>query len=492
MEKNKNTVEEALLQIRNLEEALQENVKGVLRSTMKEEIKELVKESLNEQAEVEDEEEDVDIEDMGGEEDVEMDMEDMGDEMDSDEEEMDFNMDDEEMDMDDEEEFDADDETVDLTGASDDEVLKVFKAMGDEDGIIVKREDDMIHLEDGEDEYLVQLGESYMEEDEDLTMDDFELGEGETDTLYEIEFNDEDEDYEFNDLEEEFEDDFSEEDYSEQFEEEEMVSLEDQIMEALKSKMRPKGEGIGHGPKFSYDKKPNMGGGFNEKKKEGPKSVGTGKAKFEYKEEKEFGSKKHEYKRKKVDGVEKKSGEDKDGHYKDYEKSETKESVRTNSYPRANKVGNRKGSNQNVNREEIRVRPNTRSVNEEVEMLRERNEEYKKALDVFRTKLNEVAIFNSNLAYATRLFTEHSTTKQEKINILRRFDEVESLKESKNLYRTMKGELTNTTSNEKTITESIEKTVRTPASGSAANLIESKTYENPQFLRMKDLMSKIN
>jgi hypothetical protein len=42
--------------------------------------------------------------------------------------------------------------------------------------------------------------------------------------------------------------------------------------------------------------------------------------------------------------------------------------------------------------------------------------------------LNEVAVFNSNLAYATRLFTEHSTTKQEKINILRRFDNVESLK----------------------------------------------------------------
>jgi hypothetical protein len=290
-------------------------------------------------------------------------------------------------------------------------------------------------------------------------------------------------------------------DFPDEMEEEDhMGSLEDKIMEALKSKMTPKGEGIGHGPKFNYDKKPNMGGGFNEKRKEafgkGTKAVGTGKAKFEYKEEKEWGGNKGDYKRKKVDGVEKKVGE-KDGHYKDYEKSKSKkeeatEAVRTNSYPRANKVGNRKGSNQNVNREEIRVRPNTRSVNEEVEMLRERNEEYKKALDLFRTKLNEVAIFNSNLAYATRLFTEHSTTKQEKINILRRFDEVESLKESKNLYRSMKGELTNTTSNEKTITESIEKTVRTPASGSAANLIESKTYENPQFLRMKDLMSKIN
>ena len=42
------------------------------------------------------------------------------------------------------------------------------------------------------------------------------------------------------------------------------------------------------------------------------------------------------------------------------------------------------------------------------------------------------------------------------------------------------------------INESIDRTVnKTVSSGSAVNLIESKTYENPQFLRMKDLMSKI-
>jgi hypothetical protein len=73
---------------------------------------------------------------------------------------------------------------------------------------------------------------------------------------------------------------------------------------------------------------------------------------------------------------------------------------------------------------------------------------------------------------------------------LRRFDGVESIKESKNLYRTIKSELTST--NKTSITESIgEKIDRTPSSGSAATLIESKTYENPQFLRMKDIMSKI-
>ena len=514
MENNRNTVEEALLQIRNLEEALQENVKGVLRSTMKEEIKELVKESLNEQDEVEDEEEDVDIEDAGAEGEFEMDDEEMGmddEEMDMDDEEMDMDDEDEmEFDMDDEE-MDMDDETVDLTGASDEEVLKVFKAMGDEDGIIVKKEDDMVHLEDGEDEYLIQLGEStefdYMSEEDgdDLNADDFNFGgemeEGET--IYELEVDvpemeegmdmytdsmEEGMDMYTDSMEEGDNVDYLEEDYMEE------DSLESQIMEALKSKMKPKGIGMGNPSKFKYDKKPNMDGGFDEKRKEafgkGVKAMGTGKAKFEYKEEKNYGSNKHEFKRKKVNGVEKKAGE-KDGHYKTYEKEETKEAARTNSYARANKVGNRKGFDQNINRKEIRQRPNTR-VNEEVDMLREKNEEYKKALDIFRTKLNEVAVFNSNLAYATRLFTEHSTTKQEKINILRRFDDVESLKESKNLYRSIKNELTNTTSNEKTITESIEKTVKTPTSGSAANLIESKTYENPQFLRMKDLMSKIN
>jgi hypothetical protein len=109
---------------------------------------------------------------------------------------------------------------------------------------------------------------------------------------------------------------------------------------------------------------------------------------------------------------------------------------------------------------------------------------------VFREKLNEVAVFNSNLAYATRLFTEHTTTKQEKINILRRFDDVESLKESKNLYGTIKNELN--TQVQSVVTESIKEIDKSPASGSAQNLIESKTYENPQFLRMKDIMSKIN
>jgi len=502
MANNQNVVEDALYQIRNLEETLQENAKGILQSTMSEEIKQLVKESLKESKK----DEEIDEQDepvTGGEAEMdtetEVEDEDMDDDMEADAE---MEMDTEDSDMEGEDEMEdvdmegdemEDEETIDMTGASDAEVLRVFKAMGDNDGIVVKKEGENIHFTDGDNEYMIHLGES----EEDMN-----------ETIYEIEMDEEDDMMEMEDDMMEMEDDMMEYDMMEMEDdmmemEDDMMEMDDEmmemenefdmdgIMESIKKSVKPKGVGIGKGPKFSYDKKPNMGGGFNEKRKEafgkGTKAMGTGKAKFEYKEEKEWGGNKGDYKRSKGHKV-----GDKDGHYKDYEKKETKEAVRTNSYPRANKVGNRKGSNQNVNRQEIRVRPNTR-VNEEVQLLKNKNDEYKKALDVFRTKLNEVAVFNSNLAYATRLFTEHSTTKQEKVNILRRFDNVESLKESKNLYRVIKNELNSTgSSSEQKITESIERTVnRTVETGSAVNLIESKTYENPQFLRMKDLMGKI-
>jgi hypothetical protein len=128
-------------------------------------------------------------------------------------------------------------------------------------------------------------------------------------------------------------------------------------------------------------------------------------------------------------------------------------------------------------------------INEEVEKLKQQNSEYKKALVLFKDKLNEVAVFNANLAYATRLFTEHSTTKQEKLNILKRFDSVSTMNESKGLYNTIKTELVT----KKPVTESVvEKISNTPSTSTSDQVLsESKAYENPQFKRMKDLMSKI-
>jgi hypothetical protein len=113
--------------------------------------------------------------------------------------------------------------------------------------------------------------------------------------------------------------------------------------------------------------------------------------------------------------------------------------------------------------------------------------EYKGALKIFRDKLNEIALFNTNLTYATKLFTEYSTTKQEKARILEKFDSVANLKESKSVYKSFSDELTNRTP----INESVDKKVnKTVAKGSVIK--ESTVYVDPQIKNIQSLMEKLD
>ena len=100
------------------------------------------------------------------------------------------------------------------------------------------------------------------------------------------------------------------------------------------------------------------------------------------------------------------------------------------SQKRGGKVGSEQASpygsfkeSRNSRKPVVRRKPKTDTVSEtkimkEYKELKSKNNEYKKALNVFKDKLNEVALFNTNLAYVNRLFTEHSTTKKEKMEIL--------------------------------------------------------------------------
>jgi hypothetical protein len=401
--------------------------------------------------------------------------------------------------------------------------------MGENDGIIVKKDGDDVHLTDSDAdvEYLVKLGESeedMMEEEDDDMMEEYDdmmeeddettndvidaifsgdmsgIDEEEEDmdeVVYEIEMDEEDMDEVVYEIEMD-EEDMDDEDMEEE-------DMDDEDMEDMTNETyKPKGVGIGKGPKFSYKDK--AAGGFKEDKKQGPRTMGTGKAKFEYKKganmegkskvvksetkEGDYGMNKgdmsktmkgkEDYTTKKGDTLKRKA----------FEKEETKEAARTYGMGSKEGRGLRKGITPNRNYTYGKNGVKTESTQEEVSMLRQKNDEYRKALNVFREKLNEVAIFNSNLAYATRLFTEHSTTKKEKINILRRFDDVETLKESKNLYKSIKDELAKVDT--KSINESVgAKLNKSVSTGSSTTLIETKTYENPQLLRMKDLISKL-
>jgi hypothetical protein len=425
--------------------------------------------------------------------------------MDMDADNQDTDVEDEDMsddDMEDDMEDDDMAEPIDLTNKSDEEVLRVFQLMGPDDNIVVTKDaGGNINLKDTQanKEYMI-VGEG-MEDDmefnemfsDDDDMEDEEEYESDSniDDIIEKVFNEDDsdmmEDEDMGFTSEEFDSEEDEMDESEvvyeiSFEDEEMMEddmddMEDEYdmdeMNMYESKsgkktIKPKGVGMGKGPNVKvYSKNPNQGTGFKTKMKQGPRAVGTGKAKFEYKVGENLG--------------------DKLGKNKMVKKAETKEGVRTLG---TGSIAGRKGGLPKPRAHSAFNMALKESNTKEVQVLREKNEEYRKALNIFRNKLNEVAVFNSNLAYATRLFTEHSTSKQEKINILRRFDGVESIKESKGLYKTIKDELSPTTS--QSMNESFERKIENaPTTGSAINLIENKTYENPQFLRMKDLMSKM-
>jgi uncharacterized coiled-coil DUF342 family protein len=125
----------------------------------------------------------------------------------------------------------------------------------------------------------------------------------------------------------------------------------------------------------------------------------------------------------------------------------------------------------------------------ETKKLKAENDEFRKALKEFRNKLVETVVFNSNLTYVTRLFMEHSTTKNEKQDIIKRFDEeVTSLKESKRLFKTIANEL----GNRKPINEAIEnKITKEVTTGASKQLNESTVYVDSSTKRIIDLMKRV-
>ena len=438
----KSILEQALLQVQDLEEAVKANAKGILASTMKEELNEVLKETVEEEVvegnetpitedekdmpiseqEIDDEEGNDDEASINDEpaDDEDPDLEDEGGEEESDELSIDGEDD---LELPAADDMEDGEDVLDMTDASDEEVLKVFKSMKPEDGIVVKRDGDNVELEDGDDEYIIKLDD-----------EEGEVAEGHDEEAHEGGYDEE--------VSEETNEEVSEEDMEEEVSEgdETVYEIElDDVSEEEVSEEEVSEEEVSE------------------------EEVSEEEVSEEVSEE---------------EVSEEEVSEEEESH-----EEEVDEAARTKSNVHGDKGG--------ANRAGIKSKTKYKAgaINEEVQTLKKQNAEYKKALVLFKDKLNEVAVFNANLAYATRLFTEHSTTRQEKLNILKRFDSVTSLTESKSTYKTIAGEL----DSKKNVTEAVvDKIASTPTTSSSQEVLsETKAYESPQFKRMKDLMSKL-
>jgi hypothetical protein len=446
-EKRKSIVDQSLIEAEQIREAFEVNAKEILTHAMGSEIEQMVKESLEEDFDLEDDNEeatDLDMSDEGGETEFDLDLDDEGE--DNIDMELDIEFDDEEgdeidldIDTDDDDEIDLDldgldmgddMETVDLTSADDSEVITVFKKMGPSDEIEVVRNGDTIDIKDTQtnSEYRVELGG---------TMD--------TDMGDEIEL---DMDGMDGDMDLEIEDEMEAlgEGTIYEIELDEYIS-EDDMEDLPHSRYDDEDEISNGGPDWNLPR--------SEREKREPRNM-RGEASRTLGNGKKWGRK----------GLNKPT-----------------------TAPRHLRQESEKPRISKLLKENTVLKTDMKTEQSKVQELTENNEKLVGGLKLLRKKLQEVAVFNSNLTYSVRLMTENATTSDEKVNIIKRMDEAKTLKESKNLYKSIVNEL-GKPSTTTTIKESVEnKLNETKSSGSAAQISESKVYVNPELAKMRELMN---
>jgi hypothetical protein len=432
-EKNKSIIESALLDAKRIQEALNANTKEILRSVALEEIDGLVKESLGEGYVEEDADEDEEVADVEITDEPEA-----GEEGEDETEELDDDSEDSEegddLEGDDDISMSAvalggdDEEVEDLTQASDDDVISVYKKLTGDDTIEVVVDDETgdIKLTVNEPgEFMIKTGEGDSMEDMGEAMYEMEnMGEAENvdEVMYEIALDE---------------------------------------MENIDGIKAPIGDNTGD----------NLTGGFDDDQTyahaEGEMVMSESEEIAEVEENMEEGEENLE----EIISTNAKLQRGASGDLTDIKGPGAKQAA--------------KFQGESVN--ESAVKYNTLLT--EAKELRGKNEEYKQALKQFRTMLAETVVFNSNLTYVTKLFMEHSTTKEEKQEILKRFDnEVSTLKESKRLYKSIASELTS----RKPMNESVERKFNNEvSSGMSKQLNESTAYIDKETQRIKDLMSRV-
>lgn len=437
MAEKKSILEEALLDIKNIEGALNANTKEILRSVAKEEIDSVVKESIMDEVDFEEEDmETPESPEMGGDEmGAPMGDEMGGEEMDTDIDGLDDMEGSEEVGtgMDSEMGMDTDvlgGDEMDMTASTDDDVIAIYKKLSGEDEIEIVG--DEIHLNVSEPgEYVVKMNnkgagagmEDLGDEEDSEELDLDGLGEEDEDEAdYEIEMGD-DEEGEGPEHEAGESPEFEAGEEEEESEEEDEESEEEDEEESLEEGM------------------------YEEEEETLEEQIPVGSAQA------------HRLQAKQTKGAPLGAGAD-----------NLKESVAAKALV-------------------LETTKKYNSLLTEAKSLKAENEEFRKALKEFRTKLVETVVFNSNLTYVTRILMEHSTTKAEKQSIIKRFDEeVSNLKESKNLYKS----IVNGLASRKPINESVQsKIIKEVSTGSSKQLNESTAYVDPSTKRIMDLINRV-
>jgi hypothetical protein len=119
-------------------------------------------------------------------------------------------------------------------------------------------------------------------------------------------------------------------------------------------------------------------------------------------------------------------------------------------------VGPTKMKDESGKEYEVKAMSENRKLKKQLAQLKAENRKLKlnetksvAALKSMMEQSKKLALVNSNLAYVSRLFTEHVTTKQEKVEILKAFDSAKTITESQKRFKILNESLSTRTQKKK-------------------------------------------
>ena len=129
------------------------------------------------------------------------------------------------------------------------------------------------------------------------------------------------------------------------------------------------------------------------------------------------------------------------------------------------------------------------SVMRKANAIFKENQELRKVAEAIKGKLEEAIVVNSSLGNIIKLVTENSTTLDEKKDIIKRFDNVKTINEGKTLYNTIAEELKKAGKVNNTSENKLDNQL---AESKKTKLVETTMYQSADLSATISLMERLN
>ena len=350
----------------------------------------------------------------------------------------------------------------DFSDAEDEEIVKVYKLMKDDDQIFVNKDDDgNVEIKDSETgaEYLIKLDDDA----EDVETDDSDFYEdGENDFEFEEETGMNESTEKLFELVLEYD---SNTGYRDNYQHQDVMT--NPGMSETGKNVNDWDAGVPKG-----DKKP--WSGYQSKKNKADKPFNNGKGRELEEEDESFDSVEESIHTQTQNGPQRRSTTIS-------QVPDTSRSAKVGRNRRLAKSGQVSGTGEAAYKEGLEE-----NFMRKANKILAENKELKGALSNFMTSLKEASVTNHNLGMIIKLISENATSQDEKREIISRFSkEAKTIDESKRLYESITRELQK--SNKMNISEDKNLSVE-----GSAKINETKIYQSPDMMETLDLMYRMD